>query len=330
MAGGSAKILRGWREWTSRMRAAGHRVVLIPGWEDRGQGAMDAYQTLTNHHTAGSLSGPAPSLNVVTFGRSDLRGLLSQIFSSREWQGAKPTAYICGSGVAWQAGVSAWNGWTSLNYRGAGWEHENTGTGEPWKPSELEMSLTGNLIFTEVFEADIVDCHEHYECALPEGRKIDRKGIVGSGWRRQLRARDAGVFDEEETMLRSDQARGDGAAAAVQFMCNKWLDALNTFLAADGQPPSTMTKLAIDDAPGLATVNRVQYICRKVRQETVPDPTDNRMIHMAHVEVIVYEAARLRQVAHSLRDIVRDAGDEQLLTELRAQVAALLADQDQA
>lgn len=136
--------------------------------------------------------------------------------------------------------------------------------------------------------------------------------------------------EDGEIMQRSNTSvRGDGSAAAVQEVCNDWLDAYNAFKRAVGQSESGMVKLDVDDIPGTKTVNRVQYVCSRARPATIPDPADNSGFHMAHVALVGFEAARLRQAANSVKDAESDLVAAALVAEVRAMVDALDDDSDQ-
>src|SRR5687768_2296175 len=86
------------------LRSAGLPVVEIGGWTGRSNDGnrFAGVQGILCHWTGTALSaqGSYPSLNIVTHGRSDLPGMLSQLGLGRDgvW-------YVIGAGVAWHAGT---------------------------------------------------------------------------------------------------------------------------------------------------------------------------------------------------------------------------------
>ena len=168
----------GLREVARRMRALGHTVEFIPGWETRGVGAMSP-RGVVNHHTAGSIAGgPAASLRVVTFGRPDLRNALCNTYSDR-----RARLYIVAARTAWHAGAGGWQGLTG-NSQVLGHEAENNGVGEPWSPQHLKLMEDLDRVQIAVFGHPVSRVCEHKEWAPT--RKIDRAGISGPAWRTRI------------------------------------------------------------------------------------------------------------------------------------------------
>lgn len=125
------------------LRAAGLPVVEVPGWENRGHGDISFnVQGVLCHHTAGPLTGDAPSLPIVVNGRPDLAGPLSQLFLARSG-----TWHVVAAGKAWHAGKGdAGTVWENFDGNGRliGVEAENTGLpNDPWPHVQMESYAKG-------------------------------------------------------------------------------------------------------------------------------------------------------------------------------------------
>jgi hypothetical protein len=151
------------------LRNAGCKVVEQPGWKDRGRAEMGRVRGIICHHTGGPLHGNAPSLNLVTNGRPDLAGPLSQLVLGRDG-----TFFVVAAGRCNHAGAGAWHGVTNGNSEMIGIEAENAGTGlDPWPDSQMQAYVWGvAAILAHVGANDLMACG-HKEYALPKGRKID-------------------------------------------------------------------------------------------------------------------------------------------------------------
>jgi len=152
---------------------AGLKVAEQPGWQLGGRGDVGAIEGVICHHTAGPITGNMPSLSVVTNGRSDLPGPLSQLCLGRDG-----TFYVVAAGRANHAGAGNWQGITTGNTSFIGIEAENTGetTGsnaDPWPAIQLDAYRRGVAAILEKIEANAIMCCGHKEYALPVGRKID-------------------------------------------------------------------------------------------------------------------------------------------------------------
>jgi len=148
---------------------AGLKVAEQPGWQTRGVGDMGPIKGVICHHTAGPRSGNMPSLGIVTNGRPDLRGPLSQLCLGRDG-----TFYVVAAGRANHAGAGAWQGFKSGNASFIGIEAENTGLpDDPWPAVQMDAYLRGVAAILEKIGADVIMCAGHKEYALPAGRKID-------------------------------------------------------------------------------------------------------------------------------------------------------------
>jgi N-acetyl-anhydromuramyl-L-alanine amidase AmpD len=151
---------------------AGLRVAEVPGWKTRGTD-MGTVKGVICHHTAGRKDGIMPSLDIVTNGRPNLSGPLSQLCLGRDG-----TFFVVAAGRANHAGVGNWQGFATGNSSFIGIEAENTGqtTGpnaDPWPAVQLDAYRRGVAAILTKIKADAIMCCGHREYALPIGRKPD-------------------------------------------------------------------------------------------------------------------------------------------------------------
>jgi hypothetical protein len=157
-----------------RLREAGLVVEEQPGWQTRGR--IDGFQPdgVMWHHTAAGLGKDAPSLRVVTNGRSDLPGPLCQVLITRS-----NICIVIASGRANHAGTGAWNG---LKDRGNstkyGIEVENTGynSTEPWRLDQLFVLGKATAALIGYDASRVAECCMHKEYTK---RKIDMHTVSG-------------------------------------------------------------------------------------------------------------------------------------------------------
>jgi peptidoglycan hydrolase-like protein with peptidoglycan-binding domain len=152
---------------------AGLRVAEQPGWKTRGRGDVGTIKGVICHHTAGPKTGNMPSLGVVTNGRPDLAGPLSQLCLGRDG-----TFFVVAAGRCNHAGEGNWQGITTGNSSFIGIEAENTGkiTGpnaDPWPAIQLDAYRRGVAAIMTKIRANAIMCCGHLEYALPVGRKLD-------------------------------------------------------------------------------------------------------------------------------------------------------------
>jgi len=152
------------------LKAAGLKVEVQPGWETRGLGDMGAVRGVMCHHTAGPATGNMPCLGVITNGRPDLRGPLSQLGLGRDG-----TYYVIAAGKAQHAGKGKWQGVTTGNTNFIGIEAENTGLSDdfPWTENQLDAYHHGVAAIFRHLRLAGNCCAGHKEFALPQGRKSD-------------------------------------------------------------------------------------------------------------------------------------------------------------
>jgi peptidoglycan hydrolase-like protein with peptidoglycan-binding domain len=152
---------------------AGLRVAEQPGWRTRGRGDVGVIRGVICHHTAGLKTGNMPSLGVVTNGRPDLPGPLSQLCLGRDG-----TFFVVAAGRSNHAGRGNWQGVTTGNSSFIGIEAENTGrtdgpNAESWAPVQLDAYRRGVAALLKKIRANALMCCGHKEYALPIGRKPD-------------------------------------------------------------------------------------------------------------------------------------------------------------
>lgn len=158
----------------SVLKAAGLKVALVDGWQDRGRGDMGRIAGVLCHHTAGAAEGNMPSLGVLVDGRAAtgttpaLAGPLAQLGLGRDG-----TYYVIAAGRCNHAGRGQWNGVATGNTSFIGIEAENTGLGQAWPPVQFEAYWRGVAALLMHEGLDAFCCAGHKEYALPPRRKMD-------------------------------------------------------------------------------------------------------------------------------------------------------------
>lgn len=152
------------------LREAGCAVIELAGWQTRGRpGVFGPVRGVLCHHTAGPLTGNAPSLSTIVHGRPDLPGPLSHLHLARDG-----TFTVVAAGRCNHAGAGQWHGITSGNTSFVGIEAENAGTAaDPWPDHQVEAYARGCAAILKHIGAPVDMCVGHKEYALPPGRKID-------------------------------------------------------------------------------------------------------------------------------------------------------------
>src|SRR5689334_8344946 len=120
--------------------AAGLKVALVDGWENRGRGDVGPTFGVICHHTAGPKAGNMSSLSTLINGRPDLPGPLAQLGLGRDG-----TFYIIAAGRCNHAGNGIWQGLSNGNTNFIGIEAENTGllNDVPWPEVQVEAYQRG-------------------------------------------------------------------------------------------------------------------------------------------------------------------------------------------
>jgi hypothetical protein len=213
---------------------AGLKVAEQPGWKTRGRGDVGTVKGVICHHTAGAKTGNMPSLGVVTHGRSDLPGPLSQLCLGRDG-----TFFVVAAGRCNHAGAGNWQSIPTGNTSFIGVEAENTGkidgpNADPWPAVQLDAYRRGVAAILTKIRADAIMCCGHKEYALPVGRKIDPTFDMDD-FRRQVAAIMAGTaplpsiipaVDEEN---RPTLRRGDSGELVKLVQRKVGVDADGTF-----------------------------------------------------------------------------------------------------
>lgn len=166
------------------LRAVTCDVVELAGWQSRGRpGVFGPVKGVLCHHTAGPLTGNAPSLRTIVNGRPDLPGPLSHLHLARDG-----TFTVIAAGRCNHAGAGQWHGISSGNSSFIGIEAENAGTGlDPWPDVQMEAYARGVAGILKRIGAPAIMCVGHKEYALPLGRKIDPAFDMGA-FRKKVQA----------------------------------------------------------------------------------------------------------------------------------------------
>jgi peptidoglycan hydrolase-like protein with peptidoglycan-binding domain len=151
------------------LEAAGVKVALVEGWQNRGRSDVGKIFGVICHHTAGPKNGNMPSLHLLINGRSDLPGPLAQLGLGRDG-----TYYVIAAGRCNHAGKGMWQGVTTGNTNFIGIEAENTGKADdPWPAVQKDAYHRGVAAILKHLSRGPEFCAGHKEYALPNGRKPD-------------------------------------------------------------------------------------------------------------------------------------------------------------
>jgi hypothetical protein len=167
----------------AELKELGLRIEKVEGWKDRGHPGTFEPRGVMFHHTAsGKKLGNAPALGIVTHGRADLPGPLSNFVVGRDG-----TIYFVAAGRCYHAGeggplkgIPEDDGNSYL----IGVECENDGLGEEW-PEEQKKAI-GRLFASLLNRMDVgppmVIGHKEWT-----SRKIDPAGIDLDKFRGRVR-----------------------------------------------------------------------------------------------------------------------------------------------
>lgn len=172
-----------WTDLGRELTRNGVKVRKVKGWESRGAGTFDPRGVIF-HHTASAPGSNAPCLGIVTHGRPDLPGPLSQFLVGRDGTVffiAKGRANHAGEGGPLK-GIPANSGNTYL----FGVECENSGIGEPWPEAQKKAIATLFAVLLRRMKrtSRMVVAHKEWT-----SRKIDPAGIDMKAFRKRVRAR---------------------------------------------------------------------------------------------------------------------------------------------
>ena len=164
------------------LRLWGVEVREMNGWKNRGQGDFTDIQGVMVHHTGAANTTP----EIIAFGHSALRGLLSQIHLD-----PKGIATMCGVGIAYHAGeadpgrggpagqgyvtrpsVTGQKSYTTGNARYIGIEAQHSGSPkDPWPEAQMEayVRCCAAICWFLGYGTDRVIAHKEYA----PSRKVD-------------------------------------------------------------------------------------------------------------------------------------------------------------
>ena len=149
--------------------AAGLKVALVPGWEERGGENVGRTLGVICHYTGTADRQNMPTLGTLIKGREDLPGPLCQLGLARDG-----TYYVVAAGRANHAGRGIWNGIASGNTNFIGIEAENSGSKvDPWPAVQMDAYHRGVAAILGHANRTAASCCGHREYALPAGRKQD-------------------------------------------------------------------------------------------------------------------------------------------------------------
>jgi len=134
------------------LREAGLRVVEVDGWKTRGTSGLTPIGVM-EHHTAGALGRPTPSLNICINGRAGLPGPLCNVYIGRDL-----VCYVVASGIANHAGTGGPYGRIPKNSGGrytVGFEIEHAGTAaEAWPPALVDVAARATAAVASRIKAE--------------------------------------------------------------------------------------------------------------------------------------------------------------------------------
>lgn len=234
----------------THLRSWGLKVVEVGGWQTRSAKTTTFTPVAVMvHHTATKGPANAPSLNIITNGRTGVPGPLSQFLLARDG-----TVYLISGNRANHGGYGgpiAGIPKDSGNRYAWGIEAENDGRGEPWGAAQLNAyyRLTAALLALMKKDSRAVCAHKEYA----PSRKIDPAGIDMNQFRKNvqaaLNAGPSGSVTQSDPVLR----RGDTGDAVKTLQ-----GLLRTFgynLTADGDfgPTTDLIVRDFQKHKGLAT-----------------------------------------------------------------------------
>lgn len=167
-----------------QLRNKGVKVRTVKGWRSRGVAGTFKPKGVLVHHTGSAKgSGASPALGIVTHGRSDLDGPLSQIHLSRT-----AVVTIVAAGRANHAGLGGPHEGIpkdSGNPYLVGIEAENNGIGEDWSPKMIKVyAITCALLLRKMRRTNRM-CFGHKEWT---SRKIDPANVNMNKFRERIRS----------------------------------------------------------------------------------------------------------------------------------------------
>lgn len=166
-----------------KLKNEGLQVRLVKGWKGRGRDGTWEPKGVMFHHTASNpKGGNAPALGIVTHGRSDLPGPLSNFVVGRDGTIFFVAAGRCNH--AGEGGPLRGIPKDSGNAYLIGMECENNGIGEKWNDKQLRAIAILSAVLLERMDEPVKRLVGHKEWT---NRKIDPANVVM--WRFRLRVK---------------------------------------------------------------------------------------------------------------------------------------------
>lgn len=153
----------------TRLRAAGLKVVAVPGWRTRGRpastGSFNPVGVLCHHTATSKASSVAAVIRLLIAGRSDLPGPLCHFGLGRDG-----TVYLIAAGRANHAGVAKASGSVAAgdgNTLYIGIEAFNDGVGEPWSAEQMDAyALLAATLSKEITGSSVNTVRGHKETSV--------------------------------------------------------------------------------------------------------------------------------------------------------------------
>ncbi|MEY4582243.1 MAG: hypothetical protein RL701_6946 [Pseudomonadota bacterium] len=236
--------------------AAGLKVALVRGWEQRGRREFGQTLGVLCHHTAGpgKHKGNMPTLRMLVEGRPNLRGPLAQLGLGRDG-----TYYVVAAGVANHAGDGSALGITNGNDHFIGIEAENTGhADDPWPEVQLDAYRRGCAAILQHVGLRAEHCVGHKEYAPT--RKSDPSFDMGE-FRRGVALILDGAAPVPVLIPRAEPGRPSGGAGRPTLRRSSRDHAVAQLCSVLGLPPHELFDVTVE-----VTVREFQR-----RHQLVPD-----------------------------------------------------------
>lgn len=149
---------------------AGLEVYVEPGWEDRGSSRFKPVGVMWHHTATGTNWSTKNLTNLLTNGRSDLKGPLCHLQLNRDG-----VYIVIAAGKANHAGTGKWKDIRYGNTNFIGIEAANDGRGEPWPDAQIAAYRIGTAAILKHLNSSADYLVGHKEWA--PSRKIDPKGL---------------------------------------------------------------------------------------------------------------------------------------------------------
>lgn len=164
------------------LRSAGLTVSPVVGWEGRGRATGFDPRIIVDHHTAGAVGSPHPSLGICINGRRGLPGPLCNVLTDRQG-----VVHVIASGISNNAGEGSWPRFGATHNRhtiGHEVEHAGVLALERINLDQLEVAARVDAAICRQMQWDETRCVAHREWAPlrktdPIWSQDDHVGRVG-------------------------------------------------------------------------------------------------------------------------------------------------------